>query len=53
MRQHLFAIFEPKWPFHLFLFHKKAYFNKPFPGKGSLSGFTFDLSKSGGLFERE
>ena len=32
-------------------FYKKANFNKPFLEKGSFSGFTFDLSKSGGLFE--
>ena len=51
MRQHLFAIFKPKYSLLLFPFYEKANFNKPFLKKGSLSGFTFELSKSGGLFE--
>ena len=51
MRQHLFTIFKPKYSFLSFRFYKKANFNKPFLEKGSPSGFTFDLSKSGGLLE--
>ena len=41
----------PKYSLLLFRFYKKANFNKPFLKKGSFSGFTFELSKSGGLFE--
>ena len=51
MRQHLFAVFKAKYSLLSFCFYKKANFNKPFLEKGSFSGFTFDLSKSGGLFE--
>ena len=46
MRQHLFALFEPKCSFYLFYFRKKANFNKPFPQKGLLAGFSFGLSES-------
>ena len=53
MRQYLFPLFEPKCSFHLLHFRKKTNFTKPFPQKGLLSGFSFDLSKSGGLFEWE
>jgi len=51
VRQHLFAVFKAKYSLLSFCFYKKANFNKPFLEKGSFSGFTFDLSKSGGLFE--
>ena len=50
MRQHLFAIFKPKYSLLLFRFYKKANFNKPFLKKGSLSGFIFDLSRGRKIF---
>ena len=51
MRQHLFAVFKAKYSLLSFYFFKMANFNKPFLEKGSFAGFTFELSKSGGLFE--
>ena len=51
MRQHLFAVLSQNILLFYSVTAKIANFNKPFSKKGSLSGFTFDLSKSGGLFE--
>ena len=47
----IIRVVKPKYSLLLFRFYKKANFNKPFLKKGSFSGFTFELSKSGGLFE--
>ena len=51
MRQHLFAIFKPKYSFLSFCFYKKANFNKPFLEKKVAFRIYFNLSKSGDLFE--
>jgi len=53
MRQHLFAVLSRNILFFDSVAAKIANFNKPFPEKGSLSGFIFNRSKSGGLFQWE